>query len=382
MSLYTCLETVVGLSRTACACWDTGKPVDFNTSESGLFVSDLVPLQMANSAADCEQGGVWDIMQTARTNAINTFLAELPATLNKNWTPTLTPFLGWAGSNKFNSSLSVLQNGNFVGLRLVPHQIKGGVIILRSVELALEGLAFPAVVNVQVYSNRDPTLVLGTAAVTLTTSGKFYAANFATPVTLDISDKDSAGRTYVDPYLEYYIVYSMPVGGRYVNNTINEGGCNFCMGRNAADVNRLTPYVQYVSLAGVENDTIAGMTTPRNLTQNANGLRLNADYGCQQISWLCDLTFDITAIGAGNHSDFARSIAICLQQKMGEYVADAILKSGNINSMTILSTEAMLGKLQSCRKNYNLALVHIADNMPQDLTDCLACKESMFKINI
>lgn len=382
MSLYTCLETVVGLSRTTCDCWEAGQPVDFNTSQSGLFVSDLVPLQTSNAAANCEQGSVWDILQTARTIAINTFLAELPATLNKFWTPTLTPYLGWVGSNKFNSSLAVLNLNNWVGLRITPASIKGGVIILRDVQLALEGIVAPTNVVVYLYSNRDFTTPIASTTVSLLTAGKFYSATFATPATLDLSDKDSNGRTYVDTYLEFYLVYQMPTGGRYVNNLITDSGCNSCNGRSKSDILRVTPYVPYVQLSGIENSTVAGMETPKMLNRNAHGLRFNADFGCAQVERLCDLTYDTTSIGAGNYADFARSIALCLQQKIGELVADQILKSGNINSMTILSTEAMLGKLQSCRKNYGMALIHIAENMPQNLTDCLACKTTIHKINI
>ena len=62
MSL-TCLENIVGLSETACNCWDAEKPVDFdalNASSSGLYVAaaDTIPLKWANSSADCENGGL------------------------------------------------------------------------------------------------------------------------------------------------------------------------------------------------------------------------------------------------------------------------------------------------------------------------------------
>ena len=81
MSSLPCLDNVIGLSSTNCNCWDDTKPVDFatlNASSSGLYVaeSDAIPLRWANSAADCENGGLWDLLIKSREKAIRGFVAD------------------------------------------------------------------------------------------------------------------------------------------------------------------------------------------------------------------------------------------------------------------------------------------------------------------
>ncbi len=76
-----CLNNIIGLSATACTCWDAEKPADFtalNASSSGLYIMqpDTVPVRWTNSAADCENGGIWDLAINARTQAVRDFLSD------------------------------------------------------------------------------------------------------------------------------------------------------------------------------------------------------------------------------------------------------------------------------------------------------------------
>lgn len=62
--MITCLDTVIGLSRTVCNCYED-QPADYDVSDSGLYIDELegLNLQIAGGAADCEQGGVFDLLQ-------------------------------------------------------------------------------------------------------------------------------------------------------------------------------------------------------------------------------------------------------------------------------------------------------------------------------
>jgi len=47
-SLYDCYEYIIGLSRTKGSCFDpkTGFEIDYNTSYSGLYLDEILPLRM------------------------------------------------------------------------------------------------------------------------------------------------------------------------------------------------------------------------------------------------------------------------------------------------------------------------------------------------
>ncbi len=92
-----CLDKIVGLSATACTCWDSTKPVDFNTlnqSTSGLYVSqpDTIPIRWTNSAADCENGGIWSLIQQARDKAVRDLLSDYLAETKRVKQEQFLPF--------------------------------------------------------------------------------------------------------------------------------------------------------------------------------------------------------------------------------------------------------------------------------------------------
>lgn len=378
-----CLTNVIGLSQTACDCWDADKPVDFNTSESGLFITDLVSLQFTNSAADCEQGGVWDILTQARTAAINAFLVDLPIVFSNYYDERFVAFNGWMASTKFNSSMSVLSSNDLAGIKLTPHQIKGGAITLVGVELALENITPGQVVEVLVYSNRDLTTALGSVNITLTTSGAFYGADFASPIVLNLGDQDANGYTYNDPNLEFYIVYQTPAGARYVNNLIFEGGgCNSCGKKQPPS--RQYPFLQYTAVEGIEAANAASLyPAPRKTDTQAHGLRIKAQYGCDITSWVCEgLSYDPTQVGAGTYKAYARVVADALNQKAAELACSKILESSNINSITIWSGEKLMGMRNHFKKNYMESVFWLASHFPTDLSDCLSCKTTFQKTTL
>jgi hypothetical protein len=372
-----CLAEVIGLSRTSCNCWDTGKPVNFDVSQSGLFISDYVPLSYTNTAKDCEKGGVWDILQTAREQAIRAFLADLPTVLNRDFKPNYTAFLGWVGSIRYSQTKVALTLGNYQAWRIKPRRINGGKIILREVSLALENILAPVSVAVDVYSNADFTTSLGTATLNFITNG-FTTASFPTPVELDLSDKDANGYLAQDDDLRYYLVYQLPSGARYANNEIyaNSGGCGSCGGdtlRNATN-----PFLTYAEIESVEAGTLGNLdANPQNSDLSARGLRLKADWGCAEMDWLCGLTYDPNALGSGESKTLAAAVANAILRKAIYFTASAILQSTNISSVTILSRESLLGKTQSSEKHYREWLIYMAQNFPQSLTDCISCKSDI-----
>lgn len=383
MLLQDCLKYVVGLSRSECECFDTDRPVDYNTSESGLYIADCIPLNITNSATDCEKGGIWDIMETARERAINTFLADLPPTLAMYFGQTLVPYLGYVGSPRFNDATSPRTVGNYAGQLFKPNQIKGGKVILRGVELALTNFTPPVNVDVFVYSNLDLTTPLGSTTVTLTTTNKMYSADFSSPIELIMDDKDANGYSYPNGYLEYYIVYQVPTGAKYVNNQLYDGGggCSSC--NKSANQNRQFPFLPYGNFNGIESPSIAALETPVIKTDTAQGLRIKGDFGCAVLDWLCGLTYDVTSLGAGNHADVAAAVAKAIYWKSVDYVIGAILSSKNINSITVLNREQLYGKKATASKTeYPHYLGWLAQNIPTDLTDCYTCKESTRVVNI
>jgi hypothetical protein len=368
-----CLDNIVGLSRTTCDCWDTGKPIDFNTSLSGLYVSDIIPLEYTGGATDCEKGNVWDILATAKSQGLKTLLADLNANFAIRNDDRFAPFSGYIAGEKNNTQQSLQANNTLAGIRLTPHQIKGGKIVIHGVSLNISGYVGP--LDVEIYSSNDLINPIDTVSVNVSGSG-FDSADFASPVVLDISDRDAQGYTFNDPDLEYYIVYQMPVGGRYANNQIFTGGT--CCGRTKGVYgSRQYPFLQYTQVSGIEAPATSDLPSPSMSDTLAKGLRIKADYYCDKLQWLCYLSYDQTAANAPIHAEYARMVSYTTQQIIAKNVCSLILSSNNINSVTIWSTEKIMGMHNHFKKNYMEASLWLAANYPKDMMDCLTCKTTI-----
>lgn len=376
MPTFDCLKYVVGLSNSNCNCFTPDRPADYNTSLSGLFVSELVPLSFAGNASDCEQGGVWDILDTSRKLGIDSFLSDISSYMGMSYQNRFTPFKGYVGGKKISSSFALMSPGNYVGQKLRPYQIKGGIVSLDGVDLALSNFSPPMDVTVHVYSNADFSSPLGSVVVTLTSTDSFASGDFAAPVIMTLGDVDANGNYFADPDLEYYVVYQVHAGVRYANNALFENGCGGC-GTATHTNTREYPYGQYFVPNGIESSTLQGLdSSPSKISNLGMGLRLRLSVGCDSEAWLCQLTYDQTAAGAGINKPMARMVAHAIQRSIAIKVCDIILASNNINSVTILETEKLYQKKGSLTKQYLQSIQWIADNYPSDLTDCFNCRQT------
>ena len=119
-----CLENIVGLSSSPCNCWDSSKPTNFatvNESKSGLYIAspDKIPLTFTNSAADCENGGVWELLVAMRQKAIKEFQVEYSKNLKHFNTIAKPHFTGYIGNDTFNLSLNTNRTYQAIELELL-----------------------------------------------------------------------------------------------------------------------------------------------------------------------------------------------------------------------------------------------------------------------
>lgn len=363
-----CLRLLVGLSDTTCNCFvDGSEPADYNTSNSGLFITDELPIEFTNSAADCERGNVWDILAKARDQAIRDFIRDFSIGITEYKDQTFYPFQGFIGRDRFNSTITPVSTAVYVGQRILPAYIKGGCIILQGVQLALSGLAGPTNVDVNVYSSKDFTTALATTTVALTASNTFASASFPSDVVLGLSD--------VDEDLEYYIVYELPAGTQPVNNEIiADCGCG-----GPDRKLRENPFLQYGDFHGIEADTLSNLENPLRSSDNANGLRLEGFVTCDTLGWLCDLSVnpeDVTQNkSTGQHLRLGLAMAEIIKKKAVVVAADKIVSSKNLNRITMLSKEGLWGKMKQQERMYQEHMLWFVQNVPDDVTDCFTCKE-------
>ena len=367
-----CLRTLVGLSDQDCNCYDTDKPVDWNTASSGLFITDELPLNFIGSAADCEQGGVWDILEKARERAIKDVLRDYAANLYMYHSQTFSPYPvsdttneKRIGAYKNNGSFAFSSLADVAGIYFVPRKIKGGRAVLRGFDLKLDNLTAEKI-DIFIADNYRGTIQ--TLTVTYTSTGDFVYIPFDNPIVLEFDN--------VDQDLKYFIGYSIVSGARYANNEITDG----CCGRTGPTYNPFLSYFEHNrQIYGFEaaSNSIADLDTPLTSNNYARGMRLDMSLTCDVFAWLCALSSDptdITQNGAnGEGIRFGMMLADLIRAAAIQHAGRRILQSQNINRITMLSAESVNDIMMHQAEIYQSGIKYMARETPHWANDCLEC---------
>lgn len=369
-----CLNNIVGLSNTTCNCWDSSKPIDFNTlnaSSSGLYVSqpDTIPLRFAGGAADCENNGIWSLLIAARDKAVRDLQKDFLTTTQERKSERFLPFTK-IGDTYFNKSQIVRTGTTHFAAKLYPYKIKGAKLRIDSVQIAFwSGIVAPTNVKIDIYSSLDLTSVLATTTANVTANKILTTATFATAFEKDLGDV----RYDLDEY--FFIVYECPIGAVPVSNNV-QIGCG-CKGKanNILD----NPFLQIMEVTGVQSSSIANLSSPISQQSTMQGLVLNASMECDYYSWLCDLAQELlqtTNIG-GQRARLGMALADGIQAKAVMNLVDSILNSSKINYYTMILDPNHLFAIKNKFKGiYELAISNLSYYMPSDVSDCLVCAEN------
>jgi len=366
-----CLNNVIGLSKSTCDCWDADKPIDFDTlnaSSSGLYVSqpNTITLRFTNSASDCENGGIWQLLIQAREDAVRDLVSDFLAATSQVKKERFLPFTT-IGDSYYKKG--ELVNGNVAGVWLEPYEIRGAKLRIDSVDITFwDGILAPTNVDVSIYSSLDLNTALATATANVTANKTTATATFATPFVKDLGDIRQ------DLNERLYILYTIPAGASPVSND-TEKGC----GCNKHNHYRDNPFLQILTLGGVQGDAVATIDT--NVARSGGtmqGLVLNASMECDYYSWLCDLAQvpNQTTNISGQRLKLGMALADGLQAKAIYNLAHSILNSGRINHDTmVLEPEYYYKIANHYIKIYKAAIENLVYYMPADVSDCLVCAE-------
>ena len=204
-----CYDHIIGLYQGDCDCYD-GRPEDFDTSDSGLYISDLLEPKMINGLLNCDQGAsIWDLMVIVRNLAIRRFIGDTNALLMQFNRLRRQPFYGGIGRTKFTKTLS-LTNGYYAGVRIFCANVVSGYLRIKGIGTLFNSTG---VVNVTIYDSNGTSL--GSYALN-TVANKHELNPFPTTLELPLHDK------YLDN-IEYFILYQVNTANLPKNNDIT---CN------------------------------------------------------------------------------------------------------------------------------------------------------------
>jgi|WetSurMetagenome_2_1015567.scaffolds.fasta_scaffold20970_3 hypothetical protein len=348
MSVYSCLDSIIGFTRKEDACVDVYNS-SYSTSDSGLYIDELPGMSLRILGSTGGNSTLWEKMTRARENAINSFKVDVLREILKTKEPIRKKFIGDIGGKSFSSTVS---DDTYHGLRMYS-DIIGGTFTLRGVTLLLDTAE---AVTLSVYTGPDDED--GGAAINtfnLTSLAGRAKYNAVTPTQFSLDGN-------------LYFIYSTTGLPENNNLTCNCGGFKWCFDllhpcyRYSRD-----KWTEWAMVAGIHGSDLS-IRDDWGTSREARGLILHGDFGCDTLGILCSDHSDWT----GDMVDSA--IAWAILYKAGSFLSAYIMDSEEVNRYTLLGTEGLGANILFYETRYKEMIDFIAENIEDDRNECLKCK--------
>lgn len=345
----SCTDNIIGLSQTTCNCYDTGKPVDYNTSKSGLFLDEIpgLELHMMKAVDDCATGNLWDRMSRSITNGLEQLTTELLACVQLNHTEQRKRFVGDIGQKSYTQIDTIAETYAGIKFTVDYGSIKGGKLKIKTIGTFMNATT---TITMYLYSNESTTplqsWVVNATALSFTAND---VADIEVPLESDICDD-----------LEYYLIYEVGENDPFqpiINKT--DCGCN---------KDTLRQREAFASVDGIIGSDLTTMDEWQSRA-SAHGLIVGIEFWCATAELICKDEIDFT------NDPWGKVLAHALRYKAGELLIEDILSSGEVNRYTMLDKERLWGKRNHYRKEYGSRVEWLCQEIDITDNDCLFCDD-------
>lgn len=347
----SCFDNIIGLSRTECECYNTGKPANYNTSLSGLYLDELYPLTAYNSQLNCEKGtDIWEALRRAREQAIIIFRADANALMLKDNQLIRTPFKGKIGRLKYTKE-EVITTGDWVGIRMVCDNVVGGKLKIKNIgTIFSETGSFSLIIK----NNLNETL----HTISLDTITDTHKVNNITDIELDLHSD------YTDN-LEYYFIYQK--NGLTPKSTLSVDDA-LCSKGGKTQTNQQYGWSEWSNIDGFKKTDVSDLSDVICSTSDKMyGLTFDVEFTCSVEDIWCKDELDFIS------NNVAIGIALAIRLKAGALFFQERLLSSNINRESLINAENMQAAQDIFNKEYQTTMQFLADNIDITATDCFEC---------
>lgn len=362
--LNTCLKYAVGLSDSTCSCYETGRPADFDTSESGLFLTDLEPLTMLKDFEDCDTGIVWDILDKGREQAISTVILDANKELSTRFKLKRQPYTGKIGETRNRNIQTV--NETYAGLAMYCADIISGSMTINAIGCIFD---HTGTIDVTIADNIGNTY----GTYTINTLANTYVNNtLPSPVELPLHSEDVK-------HLQYYIYYQYNAANKPYKNQLS------CMCGafkpiwkqarpyfNDSSMEPRNNWAKYMMMGGYQFSDLDDLTDP-DLTitgsNDLNGLTVDVTLKCKVDEVFCkdSLNYESNPIAA--------ALAFAIWYKSAQLIINHYLSSADLNRGKLINSENWKTLYNMYDLKYKEYIQYIADNVYIKTNDCFTCRE-------
>lgn len=360
-----CYKYIIGLAEDDCACKATGRPADYNTSNSGLFLDQLSPIGSLTSSGECGTD-IWKMMQSALNVGVTKVVADTNALLSKRFTVkrahAVDQVLGEIKGDTVHSS-----SKNYSVTRMVCAPVRSGYMKLKDIGAIFSGTGTTVL---RVYNNVEGHLF----DMTLNTAANKHTTNAVPTANIELPLHSK----YVSN-LEYYFVYQYDAINMPRQNKLSCGCGGWTPHFNLGSPyflevgrHRAAPWSEYVMTGTTEINSLTELDDLDSVcSNNMNGLTFNVDFGCKVNEVVCKDSLDFE----GNM--LALSLALSVQYASAVSLADKVQKSDILSRTNMLQADDWEEAALEWDLKYQQQIEYIVDNVSHTGNDCLSCKSFM-----
>lgn len=358
-----CYDNIIGLARADCPCVDVAPASGYNTSTSGLFISDIEPINALSGYGECGEASIWTILSKARDEAIRVFKADTNALLSQYFSPRRQRFSGQIGQGSGRDTFTTTKT--YAGVRIACNPMRGGTLKITAIGTLFSGAGTLEVsvynsLNEQVGDTVEVDTIAGFKLNTLATAIEL-------PLYVDFDDKH-----------EYFLVYSHSPSNPAKVNSLSCG----CGGRLSPYYDTSRPvwgktyggpdsWANWIMVGGWNGDTLTDFDKCEGQTgTELNGLALQVELGCDISQVLCSGTLDFT------NDPMAMSMAYAVLWKAADIMASKLLMSTDLTRANVINRESWKDARREWGEKYLGAIRYISEQAATGAqNDCLTCRE-------
>lgn len=364
MTTFDCLLPFVGLADCACPCTEDVAPEGWNTSDSGLYIADLLsPIGALGPLDDCSgTNNPWNVLASGRRQAINAFVGDLPVVMSKRNKAARAEFSGTIG--KATGRNVVNTSATYAGMRIYCESIRDGIF-----EVTKIGGVFNAsgTVSVTVY-NQDNEEVAGPYTLT-TTAGNYVETTLPEALSLPMY-LDNGGNA------EYFFAYAVNQSNlpRQVDGTCGCGGFfpyfdlskPFMQGQTGSRA-----FSNWMMVGGFTSDSLTEFDLFRKNCKSVGigtyGLTITATLKCDAARFACVDGYDYT-------NPIHRTIAHAIYYKAAAIAIGQMLLSPVPTRGAVVNRDGWMEAKLSYEGEYNMRMTYIGEKADPTAGGCLMCK--------